>query len=314
MTGPTATDPAVPGSIVADPTVTGSAVADPEGAVRAAVGVAAAHGVVGVEPVVLRDGSNVLVHLAPAPVVARVAGLTALVRPNVAATLAKDLALAAHLVDRGAPVVAPSRELPPGPHRWRDRSLTFWTYLPHDPGHVFRPAEIGPLLADLHAELRDYPGALPGVPPLDVSEVLAFLDGDSGEGLLTSADAAALAEDAATLSERLTSGFRVPLHGDAHPGNLMYTAHGPVWTDFEDAWRGPIGWDLACLAQTGRLDGWAAVAGYPDAPDPAHLADCVAARRVQGIVWSLVFLRRFPGPGRRADALAGLAAWRAARA
>jgi hypothetical protein len=285
---------------------------DPAHAVRAAVAVAAAHGVSGTDPVVLRDGSNVLVHLAPAPVVARVAALTALVRPDVTATLAKDLALAAHLASRDAPAVAPSGELPAGPHRWQGRSLTFWTYVPHDRDHVFRPAEIGPLLAELHAELRNYPGELPGVPPLDVPEVLALL-GD-GEQLPSADDAAALAEDAARLTERLSVVRGVPLHGDAHPGNLMYTVHGPIWTDFEDAWRGPIGWDLACLARTGRLDGWAAVAGYPDPPDPAELATCVAARQVQGIAWSLVFLRRFPGPERRADVLARLAAWRAGRA
>jgi hypothetical protein len=280
-------------------------------AVRAAVTVAAAHGVSCAEPVVVRNGSNILVHLAPSPVVARVASLTARVRPEVTATLAKDLAVAGYLANRGAPVVAPSTELPVGPHQYDGHSLTFWTYVEHERDHVCQPAELGPLLADLHAELRDFPGELPAVPPLDVPEILAFLD---GEPLLSDDDRAALVQDSALLTDTLTGMTpAVPLHGDAHPGNLMYTRHGPVWTDFEDAWRGPVGWDLACLAETGRLDGRAAVAGYPGAPDERVPAQCVAARQVQSIVWTLVFLRCFPDPARQDDFVRLLAKWRGQR-
>lgn len=276
---------------------------------RAAVTVARRHGLRHVEPVVLRDHANLLVHLAPAPVVARVGALTAEVRPHVAATLAKDVALAGWLAARGAPVVAPSAEVPPGPHHHAGRCLTFWTYVPHEPEHTYRPTEVGPLLADLHAESRDYPGELPDVPPIDLSGVLAFLRA-AGSRVVSDREAAALLADA----ERVTAELRaacpdsVPLHGDGHPGNLLWTPDGPLWTDFEDAWRGPVGWDLACLAGTGRLDGWAAVAGYPGAPDRAALAPAVAARRLQHLGWSLAVAERFPD--RRSDADARLAAWR----
>ena len=275
-----------------------------------AVRVAARYGVVSTAPVVLRDGSNVLVHLAPAPVVARVASLTAEVRPDVRATLAKDVALAAYLTGRGAHVVAPSGELPPGPHTWRGATVTFWTYVEHDRDHVWRPDRMGPLLAELHAELRAYPGELPGVPPLDVPAMADYL---RAAGLLGAAELADLTADAERVTAEIaaTGDEPVPLHGDAHPGNLMHTVNGPVWTDFEDAWRGPIGWDLACLARTGRLDGWAAVAGYPNAP--SRLEPYVAARRLQSVGWELVFLRRFPTAERRAGALASIQEWRAHR-
>lgn len=281
----------------------------PTDAVRAAVAVAERHGLRRTEPVVLRDASNLLVHLAPAPVVARVGALTAEVRPHVAATLAKDVGLAGWLAARGAPVVAPSAELPPGRHRHAGHTLTFWTYVAHDRDHGYLPAEVGPLLAALHAELRDYPGPLPDVPPLDTADVLAFLRA-VGSRSLSDRDAAALlaAADRVVADLRASTPEAVPLHGDAHPGNLLWTADGPLWTDFEDAWRGPIGWDLACLAGTGRLDGWAAVAGYPDAPHRAALTPAVAARELQHLGWSLVFAERFPD--RRAEAAARLAAWR----
>lgn len=66
-------------------------------AVRAAVAVAAAHGLVAADPVVLEDGSNVIVHLSPAPVVARIAARTALIRPSVVDHLARDLSVSAFL-------------------------------------------------------------------------------------------------------------------------------------------------------------------------------------------------------------------------
>lgn len=263
------------------------------------------------DPVVLKDGSNVLVHLAPAPVVARVGGLTAQVRPNIAAMLAKDVALAGWLASVGAPVVAPSAELPVGPHQHLGRTLTFWTYVPHDRSHVWQPAEVGPLLAELHSVLRGYPGELPGVPPLDVPEVITFLR-STGEPLASDADLVLLAERADRINAELSAAGleSLPLHGDTHPGNLLSTPNGPVWTDFEDSWRGPIGWDLACLAGTNRLDGWAAVASYPAAPGRETLSLSLAARQLQSLAWSLVFLWRFRTPERRADVDAGLAALR----
>jgi len=279
-------------------------------AVRAAVEVAAAHDVRCVEPVVLWNGSNVLVHLAPAPVVARVATLTGLVRSDVDATFAKDVAVAGWLAGQGAPVVPPSGEVPAGPHRSSDgRIITFWTYVPHDRGHVWRPAEVGPLLADLHAALRTYPGALPRTPPIEVAAVVDVLRRFDALGPLTEADIPDLLADTARVTDEL-AGTPVPLHGDAHPGNLLHTTAGPVWTDFEDAWSGPIGWDLACLELTGRLDGRAAVAGYPGVWDKARF---LAGRRLEGLVWSLLFQWRFPTAERKSDVDARVCAWRAGR-
>ena len=280
---------------------------------RAAVEVAAAHGVRCGAPAVLWDGSNVLVHLAPAPVVARVATLTALVRSDVDTTLAKDVAVAGWLAGQGAPVVPPSGELPAGPHRSSDgRTITFWTHVPHERDHVWRPSEVGPLLADLHVALRTYPGELPRTPPIEVAAVVDVLRRLDALGPLTAAEIPDLVADAARVTEELT-GPPVPLHGDAHPGNLMYTRSGPVWTDFEDAWCGPIGWDLACLELTRRLDGRAAVAGYPGGastcPGDAS-APFLAGRRLAGLVWSLLFRWRFPTPERERDAEARVRAWR----
>lgn len=83
-------------------------------ALEAAVAVAKAHGLACKEPIVLADRSNVIVHLSPAPVVARVATTTALVRPEAGAWLEREITVAGFLAERGVAVVPPSDELPPG--------------------------------------------------------------------------------------------------------------------------------------------------------------------------------------------------------
>ena len=47
----------------------------------------------GTDPVILADGANVIVHLSPSPVVAKVAASTPAVRPDPAAWLQRELDL-----------------------------------------------------------------------------------------------------------------------------------------------------------------------------------------------------------------------------
>src|SRR2546427_31077 len=37
---------------------------------------------------------------------------------------------------------------------------------------------------------------------------------------------------------------QVPIHGDAHLGNVLFAADGPRWTDFESVSLGPREWDI----------------------------------------------------------------------
>ena len=81
-------------------------------AAEAAVKVAASLGVPCTDPVVLADGANLIVHLSPAPVVAKVAASTPAVRPA-AVWLQRELDVTGFLAERGAPVVVPSPEVRP---------------------------------------------------------------------------------------------------------------------------------------------------------------------------------------------------------
>jgi streptomycin 6-kinase len=266
-------------------------------ALRAAAQVAREHGLsFGGEPRVIHEGSNLLLHLHPAPVVARVATTTAMVREG-DAWLTREVAVAAHVAAQGAPTVAPTTELPPGPHHFSGLTMTFWQHVgqlpePADPGRT------GAALRECHEALRTYEGAarLPRMAVMREAEQI--IERFAADGTISNPDAGLLRE-AAAQSRRAIDELDLPLqavHGDAHLGNVINTPDGPLWTDWEDTCLAPAPWDLGCLLASGRYfgddpePGAAAVKAYGEPPDEAF----VQARRLQGTVWSFVFARDHP--------------------
>jgi hypothetical protein len=232
------------------------------------------------DPVILRDQLNVLVHLRPAPVVARVAGTIAAVRPGTA-WQARELSVTAHLVRAGAPVVAPSDELPPGPHEHDGRVISFWQYAP---AAEVDAAAAGEALAHCHEALRTYEGSLPLLGT--VSEAEALLARLAAEERIApdAADELLLRfHELIPALSTLRSPVQ-PLHGDAHLGNVL---GGPLWNDWEDTCLGPVGWDAACLlaGRYGRERQEAAYAASRIGLDPGELELWIEARRLQVAVW-----------------------------
>jgi hypothetical protein len=275
-------------------------------AMRAAIHVARDAGLtVRDEPGVIHDGSNLLLHLRPAPVVARVATTTAIVRQG-DAWLTREVAVAGYVAGKGAPTVAPSEELDPGPHHYSGLTMTFWKLVQETPGAA-DPRESGRALRECHEALRDYPADLPTMAVMREGEEL--IERFAADGTLDNADAGLLREAAAQASKDIDE-LALPhqaVHGDAHLGNVIDTAEGPLWTDWEDTCVAPAPWDLGCLRTSGVAfgvdpePGIEALRGYGDEPDPAF----VAARRLQGTVWSLVFARDHPGARELAAELLG---------
>ncbi|USX48857.1 phosphotransferase family protein [Lentzea sp. HUAS12] len=255
-------------------------------AVSAAVSLAASHGVMCDDPDVLSTGSNVIVHLRPAPVVARIAARTALVRPLVAGHFARDLSVSAFLDSRGVPVVTPSAELPAGPQLHDGFVMSFSTYVPHFADVELSRPDVLKLLPGLHAELRLYEGALPVRGPLDdVDHTLAYLDGLGVPEL----EAFRSRRDELLASWDAHYNDVQPLHGDSHYGNLLMTSGGPVWNDFEDTWLGPIAWDLACLAGArGSEAAHRAVEVYGGGVSPADVEFWLEVRVLFGGLWGLL--------------------------
>ncbi len=233
---------------------------------------------------VLHERSNVLVRMGP--VVARVPATTRLLRPDATAWLERDVALSAYLTERGVRVVSPTADPPAGPHFAEGLPVTLWHWTPHDPDHRHGPDETAASLARVHAASRGYPGELPSRGPVG-----ELLDTVARSGSLLDGFADRIGAETERLAALLPSGPVQPLHGDAHPGNLIETADGPCWLDFEDTWRGPLEWDLAILARQGGPE---FLAAYPGEADEAVLATCTQLRSLFAVAWRFLLAHRFP--------------------
>lgn len=277
-------------------------------AVRAATTVAAAFGVRCADPDVLSDGANVVVHLRPAPVVAKVAATTALVRPEVATWLQREVDLTTFLAGQGIPIAGPAADLPATTHSSGGRVMSFWQYVPHDRDRIVDADTAGALLRQLHEALWRCPAALPYLCPLqDVERTLA---GTTALDAISAADRAALTHAWQRLSSVLaaTDLSVQPLHGDAGVGNLLAGAHGWVWCDLEDVCSGPVAWDLAALTSSRRLDARTVLRGYAEAVDPEQLSVCEELRRLHLTIWYAWYAQRLPRHRARAAEL--VASWR----
>jgi Phosphotransferase enzyme family len=252
------------------------------------------------EPEILADGSNVLVHLKPAPVVARVATTTGLVRKPAQNWLALDLDLAGFLAAQNFPVVPHSAELPPGPHLQDGLALTFWEFVEHDRDYVATVSEVGPFLRELHAVLRAYPVKLRYLSPF--VEIPQWLDEVEQWNAVDPADLFMLRRGYFEIAAKIDAlGLQdQPLHGDAHKKNVLKTSRGLVWTDFEDACRGPLEWDVACFVRTSGEERMTALASYGSPIQPEYLEPFFAARDLQGALWGAILSTRFPDRRERA--------------
>ena len=207
-------------------------------AVRAAVEVAADHGLHSDDPRVLRDAWHVLVHLRPLPLVARVSSGRPYPQGPPEEDVIRELEVASHAARAGAPVVPPSELVDPGPHRHGGHVVTFWQYV--EPKREVEPIAAGEGLRAIHEALADYEGELPTLHTDDTARITDSLE--------PSADVELLRE----LGLRQPAGRTQALHGDAHLANCL---PGPLWHDFETACRGPQEFDLAALFLSSRVSG-----------------------------------------------------------
>ncbi len=255
-------------------------------AVAAASGVAALHGLRCEEAIVISDANNVLVHLRPAPVVARVATLMSLIRPGGGGeALERELAVSEFLLSRGVPAISPSRELPPGPHREDGLWLTFWEHVEPVASQPADLEEAARALAELHTILAGCTLELPLLEPVaqELPRVLAAL----ASAGIADGDLALLRQALGLVLSRLADGG-LPLqvvHGDAHTGNLLRTGDGLVWTDYEDACVAPVAWDLACLCVPLGAFADAALDAYGGGLGEAELEPFLDARALHAAVW-----------------------------
>jgi hypothetical protein len=254
---------------------------------EAAAMLAAEHGVAVERLVVLKDGSNLSVHLAPAPVVIRVATFTARIRGDPIAWLQREVDLVSYLASVGASVMAPSDLLPVGPHVVGGWAMCAWRYVDHLVGIVPDGPTTFAALDELHEALRGYPGELPLLNPAtdDLDRAIAF---GVGEGLFSPAHAADVRDRRDSLLAELIAAApdRQALHGDAFPMNSLVTERGIVWIDLEDCCSGPVIWDHATLLR--RVDDDAVAATVRARYGQEALRLTVDLRGLQEEVWTVL--------------------------
>lgn len=198
---------------------------------------------------VLKDSNNTIVHLAPAPLVAKVG--TSTLRGDALATLDRELRIGRHLASRQAPIAPPADDVSPGPHLHDGAVITLWRYVELNPAIEASDHDLGEMLNAFHRAFADYPEALPDFTE-NLDRARAALDNTEATPALSSRDRTFLVQVGANLDEALrTVEFaRHPLHGDPHlDGNIVLTNDGPLLVDFEGACSGPFEWDLTSLEQ-----------------------------------------------------------------
>ena len=262
-----------------------------ERAAAAALSSARALGLDARETRILGESSNTLVELVPSRVVARVASGTGLVREGTA-WLRREVEVCRHLAETGAPCSRPSDRVPPGPHGQDGFAISFWDRV-EPTAESIRPPAAGALLRRCHEALDGYEARLPELGVIEETLRLA------GHPLvcerLDESERALLQRRAERLRARLTEATLPlrPLHGDAHPGNMLCTASGPLLIDWEDCFAGPAEWDLACLVGGMRLVGdddsaRLALEGYGAPYDRDLLELMLDVRNLQAILWGAV--------------------------
>ncbi|MBD1845681.1 aminoglycoside phosphotransferase family protein [Cyanobacteria bacterium FACHB-63] len=269
---------------------------------RAVCEVATAHGLPFNQAVVLQNLSNVIIHLAPASVVARVFTTTGTVRVG-EAWFAREVAVARHLTAAGAPIIPLSSEIEPGPHQHLGLVLSFWEFV-QILDEPFDPHQAGRALRSCHTALQNFQGTLPILAL--ISEAQQLLDQLIAQSEFDAAEAEMLLRVSQRVAHQMQQLPMQPLHGDPHSGNVLNTACGVLWTDWEDVMIGPVEWDLASLVATPFVFGTdrdkaeAALDGYGRSFNNEALDWCIEARTFVALVWSIILHRQHPSPERQA--------------
>lgn len=218
----------------------------------------------------LQVSNRVVLRLTPCDTVARVADA------GEEHAAARELALAAALLARDAPVAGPDARVAPEVIVTDGFAVSFWAYHPPVPPRELDPRAHADTLARLHAALRTVEGIDAPHYTEKAARAVALMSSatsvpaipDDDRSFLLDVLASSLAEVAAAAPvEQL-------LHGEPHGGNVLRTSRGLLFTDFEAACRGPVELDVADVDDD-------VAAHYPDV-HPALLRQC--QRLVQAMV------------------------------
>ena len=220
-----------------DPSVQTSQV---QPAVGAAVSVASALGLMADDAVVLHDSNRLALRLLPCDVLARVAHMEGKRGAEFEVEVARRLA------ETNSPIASLDPRVVPRVYVRDGFVVTLWTYYGPASHRDVAPAAYAQALERLHAGMRQADFIAPHFTDR-VTEAQSLLGNPSQTPDLQDADRELLS---GTLRKSMWAiGQRDAaeqlLHGEPHPGNLLRTKNGLLFTDLETCCRGPVEFDVA---------------------------------------------------------------------
>lgn len=229
-------------------------------AVAAAVSTASALGLTVGDAVVLHDSNRIAVRLQPCGVLARVA-------PRAHQAAEFEIEVARRLAGTDSPVAELAPGVEPRVHVRDGFTVTLWRYYEPVTSPDLAPAEYARALARLHAGMRRVDVPAPHVTDR-VAEAQRLVADRARTPGLGEADRGLLGDTLARLSRAIgdRGADEQLLHGEPHPGNVLGTRAGQLFTDLETCCRGPVEFDLAHAPE--------AVAEHYPAADPDLLGQC----------------------------------------
>lgn len=246
------------------------------------------------DPVVLGVGANLVVHLAPSPVVARVATLTAEMRADPAGYLRRERDVTTALAELGVEVVAPTTLVDPGPHDNDGHWFILMAHRPLEPVDTTSTEQaiaVGRSLAALCLTLVGLPDELGatgrGQPWEEIARLVATVTPTTPPAPLDR-----IIQAVATLRAMEPEDPWQMVHGDAHRVNVAFDGDRVVWFDFEDANHRPVAWDLATLRRAWPAAGDQACERLDVDPESFSMAWHHELREVYALLWNLLYAQR----------------------
>jgi hypothetical protein len=255
-------------------------------AVAAALSSASALGLTVDDAIVLQDANRLVLHLLPSDVVARVAHVVH--QPGAAF----EVALAQRLARTESPVAALEPRVEPRVSVCDGFVVTLWTYYEPVPPQAVTPAEYAHTLKRLHAGMRQIDTTTPHFTDR-VAEAQSLVANRDHTPALADTDRKLLSTTLQRLRQAITDRGVAEqlLHGEPHPGNLLRTKQGLLFTDLETCCRGPVEFDIAHVPE-------AVSEHYPDA-DQELVRKCRILKLAMIAAWRWDRDDQFPN-GRRA--------------
>ena len=230
-------------------------------AVGAAVSTASALDLTVDDAVVLGDSNRLTLHLRPCDVLARVAHIERREGAEFEVEIARRLA------ETDSPVASLDSRVEPRVYLRDGFVVTLWTYYePVSPGDV-AAAEYAKALERLHAAMRQVDFIAPRF-TVRVAEAQSLVTNRARTPDLQDVDRELLSNSLRELTSAIgrRNAAEQLLHGEPHPGNVLETRDGLLFTDFETCCRGPVEFDVAHTPEE-------VSARYSDA-DPDLLSEC----------------------------------------